>query len=239
MKRNTIKKEAKEISDADREQFKKDWKMLAGRLKGSKPKGQKEFDAFKKKPVDESPSSVECDGCGRIVHDDDVQIVGDQVLCSNCRSGFWQESKKSENWMGIPDATFIDTGSHSEPEVEYRGITLEYGDVDDNLWEIYQEDHPEDPEGKDYPRWVKKNPRYVECVLEELYDKAVAENPEQFDEGMEEDVLDMPDRVDELESEIEKLWVRLGDVDEDTVMELIADYVELEKIEPGRVEFLR
>ena len=116
---------------------------------------------------------------------------------------------------------------------------MEYGDVDDNLWEIYQKDHPEDPEGKDYPSWVKKNPSYVKCVLEELYDKAIEENPEQFDEGMEEDVLDMPDRVDELESEIEKLWVRLGDVDEDTIRELIADYVELEKIEPGRVEFLR
>ena len=57
--------------------------------------------------------------------------------------------------------------------------------------------------------------------------------------GLEEDVLDMPDRVDELEAEIEKLWVRLGDIDEDTVQKLIADYVELDKIEPGRVDFLK
>ena len=55
--------------------------------------------------------------------------------------------------------------------------------------------------------------------------------------GLEEDVLDMPDRVEELENEIEKLWVRLGDVDEGTVMKLIAAYVELEQIEPGRVDF--
>lgn len=37
-----------ETTDDEREQFKKDWKILARRLKGSKPKGQKEFDAFKK-----------------------------------------------------------------------------------------------------------------------------------------------------------------------------------------------
>lgn len=74
-------------------------------------------------------------------------------------------------------------------------------------------------------------------TYEVLLGKAV--NEDWDGRGLEEDVLDMPDRVDELESEIEKLWVRLGDVDEDAVMELIADYVELEKIEPGRVEFLR
>lgn len=166
---------------------------------------------------------------------DEDDLYEESWIGDKCRRRLMKESKKS--FHGIPDAYLIDTGSYQEPEVEYRGITLEYGDVDDNLWEIYQKDHPEDPEGKDYPSWVKKNPSYVEYVLEELYDKAIEENPEQFDEGMEEDVLDMPDRVDELESEIEKLWVRLGDVDEGTVMKLIAAYVELEQIEPGRVDF--
>ena len=56
-------------------------------------------------------------------------------------------------------------------------------------------------------------------------------------EGLQEDVMEMPDRVDELEKEIEKLWVRLGDVDTETVLELVSKYVELEKLEPGRVDF--
>lgn len=30
-------------------------------------------------------SSVTCDGCGREVHDDTVEIVGDKVLCDRCR----------------------------------------------------------------------------------------------------------------------------------------------------------
>lgn len=58
-------------------------------------------------------------------------------------------------------------------------------------------------------------------------------------EGLEEDVLDMPDRVDELEAEIEKLWDELGDIGgkNEIVLDLISKYVELDKIEPGRVDF--
>ena len=49
----------------------------------------------------------------------------------------------------------------------------------------------------------------------------------------------MGDRVDELESEIERLWKRLGDIGDkdEVVLNLISRYVELEKIEPGRVDF--
>ena len=47
MKFKRIKKES--TSDADKKQFKQDWKLLSGMMKGKcKPKGQKEFDNFKK-----------------------------------------------------------------------------------------------------------------------------------------------------------------------------------------------
>jgi hypothetical protein len=65
---------------------------------------KKHMNEFRKgvhfKKLTSESSSVECDGCGKIVHDDDVEIVGDQVLCHNCRSkyyrrnGYWQESGK-------------------------------------------------------------------------------------------------------------------------------------------------
>lgn len=54
-------------------------------------------------------------------------------------------------------------------------------------------------------------------------------------EGLEEDVLGMPDRVEELDEEIDRLWRRLGDVDDKTVSKLILACVELEKLEPGRL----
>jgi hypothetical protein len=57
--------------------------------------------------------------------------------------------------------------------------------------------------------------------------------------GTQEDVFEMPDRVDELEANIERLWNELGPIDDKSkiIMELISNYVELEKIEPGRVDF--
>ncbi len=57
--------------------------------------------------------------------------------------------------------------------------------------------------------------------------------------GTQEQVLDMPDRAEELESEIEKLWDELGDIGgkNEIVLDLISNYVELEKIDPGRVDF--
>jgi len=54
-------------------------------------------------------------------------------------------------------------------------------------------------------------------------------------EGSMEEVLEMPDRVNELEEEIDKLWRRLGDVDDKTLCQLICKCVELEQMEPGRL----
>ena len=226
-------------------------------------------------------------------------------------------SKEEDNWYGIKGATFIYHGDWSDPEVEYKGVSLNYWAIQDGLWEVFKDENPEGTE-KEFDKWMETHPEEVKSELELQYD---AENgkqddePEEFDEGwlgdkmkagwekvktgakkvgkaigdafkgpfrkgdhivmkgedgeefkgtitdysmgdntyevmlgkpvnedwdgrgLEEDVLDMPDRVEELENEIEKLWVRLGDVDEGTVMKLIAAYVELEQIEPGRVDF--
>ena len=57
-------------------------------------------------------------------------------------------------------------------------------------------------------------------------------------EGLEEDVLEMPDRVNELEEEIENAWVSLEahGADVDRIMQLVQNYIELYKIEPERTE---
>lgn len=61
-----------------------------------------------------------------------------------------------------------------------------------------------------------------------------------FTEDTQSELLEMGDRVDELEAEIEKLWKRLGNLPDDKdeiVLQLISRYVELEGLEPGRVDF--
>lgn len=99
------------------------------------------------------------------------------------------ESSK-DNWFGIPDAKFIYNGDWADPEVEYRGVTLNYWSIEEGLLNVYREDHPEDRKDRGFDKWMKENPRAVECELEMLYDaemKYRAEHPEEFeDEDLEE-----------------------------------------------------
>ena len=357
------------FNGAERQELEKDWKMLAGSLKGKKPKGQKEWDAAKEwfakngKKADES-SEVECDGCGRIVHDDDVEIVGDQVLCYNCRRGSvnesgptirkkidgktvkeWYEWLKKEN-MGCCHLSVGQTakndicicmGWHDDGEdgeiawkigeQSFRNamqtdldvdFDMPYdpktGDVYDTL--SYLDDV--DPETFDWNRLADEMNRTAQEVYEyacevdgidddDLYEESwlgdkmkagwgkvkqgaknlankigkalngpfekgehitmKGEDGQEFrgtikywdrgdktyevmlgkqvanedwdGRGTQEDVFEMPDRVDELEANIERLWNELGPIDDKSkiIMELISNYVELEKIEPGRVDF--
>ena len=89
----------------------------------------------------------------------------------------------------------------------------------------------------DWNRLADEMNRTAQEVYEYACEVDGTDEDDIYSEGLQEDVLDMPDRVDELEKEIERLWVRLGDVDDKTVIELIRNYVELEKLEPGRVDF--
>lgn len=65
-------------------------------------------------------------------------------------------------------------------------------------------------------------------------------NEEWDGEGLEEKVQNMPDRVDELASQIEDIWISLEDdgADVDKIMQLIQYYVELSKIDPEEVNMM-
>lgn len=165
------------------------------------------------------------------------------------------ESSKN-NWFDIPDAKFIYHGDWSDPEVVYRGISLNYYDIEAGLLDVYREDHPEDRNDRGFDKWMKKNPREVECELELLYDAEMeyrAEHPEEFEDddlekydeswegrGLEEKVQDMPDRIDELASQIEDTWISLEDdgADLDKIMQQIRNYVKLSKIDPEEVNMM-
>jgi hypothetical protein len=58
-----------------------------------------------------------------------------------------------------------------------------------------------------------------------------------YDEGLQEDVLDMADREDELVWMIQDTFWHLADLgDQDILRELIENCVELEKVKPGRLK---
>lgn len=49
------------------------------------------------------PSHVVCDRCHEEVHDDTVEIVGDQVLCDRCRK---PAARKMPFWFMFKDIKF-------------------------------------------------------------------------------------------------------------------------------------
>lgn len=56
-------------------------------------------------------------------------------------------------------------------------------------------------------------------------------------EGLQEDVLDMADREDELVWMIqEKFWDLAGETDPESLRQLIDNCVELERVKPGRLQ---
>lgn len=110
-----------------------------------------------KRIKNESPSTYECDRCGRPTHDDTLVCIGDQYLCPNCASGFWNEArKKSDNWMGVPGAKFIYHGDWADPEIVYNGFSINYYDVEQGFIDVYREEHPEDKNDEGFDDWLRQ-----------------------------------------------------------------------------------
>ena len=74
-----LKQMSREIVLKVLKQAKKELGMIELKVSARFSNGETMYDK-----VDEH-SSVTCDGCGREVHDDTVEVVGDKVLCDRCR----------------------------------------------------------------------------------------------------------------------------------------------------------
>ena len=67
------------------------------------------------------------------------------------------------NWYGIPGISFEWGGSQSDPMLHYKGHVFNANDMQDGLWENYQEDGGNHDEWASY---VKDNAvNYLEDVI--------------------------------------------------------------------------
>ena len=156
---------------------------------------------FKKivKEGSEMHPEIKCDRCGFTSRQEDhFEINGDEILCDKCRRGVASEAMKKKKsrmhsndvekgWFGIKDAEFIYHGDWNDPEVEYKGVSLNYWDIESGLLEVYRDEHPEDKNDKGFDKWMADHPEEIKSELELLYDAEMeyrANNPEeQYDES--------------------------------------------------------
>ena len=223
---------------------------------------------FKKivKEGSEMHPEITCDRCGFTSRQEDYfDIEGDEILCYRCRRGIASEAMKkrgrrhsndaAKGWFGIKDAKFIYHGDWNDPEVEYKGVSLNYWDVESGLLEIYRDEHPEDRNDKGFDKWMAAHPEEIRSQLELLYDAEMeyrADNPEeQYNEDWASDmmsddlgdderfpVMTHGDAITELEDKIENAWVSLEahSADVDRIMELVQNYIKLYELEPERAK---
>ena len=91
----------------------------------------------------------------------------------------------AEGWFGIKDAKFIYHGDWNDPEVEYKGVSLNYWDIEAGLLDVYRDEHPEDRNDKGFDKWMADHPEEIRSELEMLYDAEMeyrAEHPEEFED---------------------------------------------------------
>ena len=129
-----FKKIVKENARDEWEDLKRHWTA------SSKPKGQREFDQAAE--WDKAHPEITCDRCGFASRNEDYfRVEGDEVLCDQCRRGMNESrkptkksQKKEQWWFDIPGAKYYYHGDWADPEVVYKGFSLNYWDIQEGLY---------------------------------------------------------------------------------------------------------
>lgn len=77
-----------------------------------------------------------------------------------------------ETYRGVPGSTFIWHGEWSDPEVLWKGISLNINDIENGLWYSYKDDCMENnikPTEDDFENWLKRmGTDYIVSELDDL-----------------------------------------------------------------------
>lgn len=99
--------------------------------------------------------------------------------------------KKEQWWFDIPGAKHIYHGDWSDPEIQYKGFSINYWDVIEGMSNSYRDEHPEDKDEKGFDAWLEEQGGpggYLQGELDNLVYAALG------DDGLEdEEWLGIPD----------------------------------------------
>lgn len=183
-------------------------------------------------------SEATCDMCGMEGHEDYFDIVpGYGFICPDCQ----EQVKKMGGARGEPISSktmndeLYDEGVKDAIKSGWNKVKQGAKAVGKAIGDTFKGpfrkgDHivMKGEDGETFKGTIR------DFDLSEQTYKVLLGNP--VNEGLEEDIQEMPDRVDELESEIESLWEELGHLPDDkykVIIDLISRYLELERLKPG------
>ena len=82
----------------------------------------------------------------------------------------WTNSK--DTYRGVPGSTYIYHGEWADPEVLWKGVEINANDVEDSLWESYEDDcrdRRERPTDDGFDEWLDEmGTSYIATTLDEL-----------------------------------------------------------------------
>ena len=70
-------------------------------------------------------------------------------------------------WYSIPDIGFLYHGEWSDPELEYKGVRVNLHDVEDTMWDYFQDETGSEDEDE-FAKYVLENVQDVYDILNEL-----------------------------------------------------------------------
>ena len=82
----------------------------------------------------------------------------------------WTNSK--DTYRGVPGSTYIYHGEWADPEILWKGVEINANDVEDSLWESYEDDcrdRREKPTDDGFDEWLDEmGTSYIASTLDEL-----------------------------------------------------------------------
>lgn len=78
--------------------------------------------------------------------------------------------KKNNYYRGIRGIEFIWHGATPDPELSYNGITVNYYDVEDTIWQEYKEDGHDPDDEEEFTRYCQSHEAEIKQLILDIYE---------------------------------------------------------------------
>ena len=78
--------------------------------------------------------------------------------------------KKNNYYRGIKNIEFIWHGSTPDPELSYNGMTVNYYDVEDTIWQEYKKDGHNPDDEEEFTKYFQRHETEIKQLILDIYE---------------------------------------------------------------------